>query len=68
MNHPKYAWLIWLVGGVGVLLAIVDHWAHFLGVLPYLLILACPIMHLVMHRGHRHGQRAKDLPGPAQEP
>jgi hypothetical protein len=23
-----------------------------LGVLPYLLILACPLMHLFMHRGH----------------
>jgi len=30
------------------------HAAHTLGVLPYLLILACPLAHLFGHR-HRHG-------------
>lgn len=29
-----------------------EHRAHFLGVLPWLLILACPLMHLFMHHGH----------------
>jgi hypothetical protein len=29
-----------------------EHWAHALGILPYLLILACPLMHLFMHKGH----------------
>lgn len=29
-----------------------DHWGHALGVLPYLLFLACPLMHLFMHHGH----------------
>jgi hypothetical protein len=33
-----------------------EHGAHMLGVLPYLLLLACPIIHLFLHRGHgRHG-------------
>jgi Protein of unknown function (DUF2933) len=30
-----------------------EHRAHVLGILPYLLLFACPIMHLFMHRGHR---------------
>lgn len=31
-----------------------EHRAHLMGVLPYLLILACPLMHLFHHRhGHR---------------
>jgi len=30
------------------------HSAHLLGFLPYLLILACPLMHIFMHGGH-HG-------------
>ncbi|WP_439896134.1 DUF2933 domain-containing protein [Rhizobium aegyptiacum] len=25
---------------------------HVLGILPWLLILACPLMHLFMHHGH----------------
>jgi len=50
-----YAWLIWTVAAIGVALLVVDHWAHMLGILPYLVILACPVMHFVMHRGHGHG-------------
>jgi hypothetical protein len=40
-----------------------EHLAHAFGYLPYLLILACPLMHLFMHGGHgghgghRHHQR-----------
>jgi hypothetical protein len=34
-----------------------DHTAHLLGVVPYLLVLACPLMHIFMHRGHHHGAR-----------
>jgi hypothetical protein len=29
-----------------------EHRAHILGVLPYALLLLCPIIHLFMHRGH----------------
>ncbi|WP_243395697.1 DUF2933 domain-containing protein [Sphingomonas oleivorans] len=30
------------------------HQSHALQLLPYLVLLACPLMHLFMHRGHRH--------------
>lgn len=33
---------------------IAEHTAHFLGVLPFLIFLACPLMHLFMH-GHHGG-------------
>ncbi|PKA43282.1 DUF2933 domain-containing protein (plasmid) [Rhizobium sullae] len=29
-----------------------EHRVHVLGVLPWLLILACPLMHMFMHHGH----------------
>jgi DUF2933 family protein len=29
-----------------------EHTAHVFGALPFLLILACPLMHLFMHGGH----------------
>ena len=29
-----------------------EHRAHALGFLPYALLLACPLMHVFMHRGH----------------
>jgi hypothetical protein len=31
------------------------HGRHVLSALPYLLLMACPLMHLFMHGGHRHG-------------
>lgn len=31
------------------------HAAHLLGLLPYLLVFACPLMHMFMHGGH-HAQ------------
>ena len=39
---------------VAVFLLFSEHRAHFLGVLPYLLLLSCPLMHLFMHHGHGH--------------
>lgn len=35
-----------------------EHRAHALGIAPYLLLLACPLMHVFMHSGHGgHGHR-----------
>jgi hypothetical protein len=54
----------WLRWGLGVFLAIAlfflwtEHRAHLLGALPWLLVLACPLMHFLMHR--RHGGRQQD--------
>ena len=41
-----------LVGGYFLL---TEHRAHLFGALPYLLLLACPVMHLFRHKGHGHG-------------
>lgn len=49
---------------VGAFYVLREHWGHALGALPYLLILACPLMHLFMHRGHHHhGGDANATPG-----
>ena len=41
-----------------------EHRAHLLGFLPYLLVLACPLLHFFMHRGHGghgdHGAKGSD--------
>jgi hypothetical protein len=37
---------------VAAFLLLSEHRAHALGYLPYLLILACPLMHLFMHGRH----------------
>lgn len=45
-----------VIGAVAGYFLITEHLAHVIGVLPYLLLLACPLMHMFMHHGHgRHG-------------
>jgi hypothetical protein len=46
--------IAWALAAIGLVLLIIDHWAHVFGVLPYLILLACPLMHF-LHRGHGHG-------------
>ena len=40
---------------VGLAWAYVEHRVHLFGVLPYLFLLACPLMHLFMHHGRGSG-------------
>lgn len=41
-----------------------EHSAHILGVLPFLFLLACPLMHVFMHGGHGgHGGAQDSAPG-----
>lgn len=41
--------------GLGAYYLVAEHRAHVFGILPYAVLLLCPLMHLFMHRGHRHG-------------
>ena len=42
---------------VGGALLFTEHRAHVLGILPWLFLLACPLMHIFMHGGHEgHGE------------
>ncbi|TAL16576.1 DUF2933 domain-containing protein [bacterium] len=45
-----------------------EHRAHLLGALPYLLLLACPLMHIFGHGGHGgHGGGTKGKEGHAHD-
>jgi hypothetical protein len=52
--HTPFGWAVAGVFAIGMALAAADHWAHLFGSLPYLILLACPLMHVFMHRGHGH--------------
>jgi hypothetical protein len=49
---------------VAAFFLITEHTAHLFSVLPWLLVAACPLMHLFMHHGHGdhsgHGRSASD--------
>jgi hypothetical protein len=38
--------------GIAAFFLITEHGAHLFGVLPFALLLLCPLMHLFMHGGH----------------
>ncbi len=47
---------------------VTEHSAHLFGVLPWLLLLACPLMHVFMHHGHGGGgERHKHGTGGADD-
>ena len=37
---------------LGVVYLLAEHSAHVAAFLPFIVILACPLLHLFMHRGH----------------
>jgi hypothetical protein len=43
-----------------------EHWDHVLGLAPYLLLLACPLMHLFGHHGHGGSEHEHGPKAPAQ--
>jgi len=50
----KWGWLIICSLALVAILMLTGHKPHLYGALPYLLILACPLMHLFMHKNHGH--------------
>lgn len=60
-HHPRPSRLNWVLIGflaIAGFFLLAEHQAHVLGALPYLLLLACPLMHLFMH--HDHGKDKGD--------
>ena len=41
-----------VLGGVALYFLLTEHRAHFFGALPFLLLLACPLMNFFMHGRH----------------
>ena len=71
--RSRYAIGLLVLGAVAAYFLLSEHRAHFFGALPFLLLLACPLMHMFMHGGHGgHRDHTSDKqaasspePGPA---
>ncbi len=52
--------------GIAVFYLLAEHWAHTIYVLPWLLLLACPLLHFWHHGGHGHAshEQATQPPPP----
>jgi len=49
---------------------ITEHAAHIIPSLPWLLLAACPLMHVFMHHGNHgaHNHSSTQVPGPEDKP
>ncbi|CAG0987699.1 hypothetical protein BURK2_02201 [Burkholderiales bacterium] len=63
-TSPRAKWVFIGFAAIAAFFLFTEHRAHLFGVLPYLLLLACPLMHLFHHGGHgghgSHGAAASD--------
>lgn len=59
-DKAKFHWILIGFFVIAAFYFFSEHRAHALGILPYVLLLACPLMHIFMHHGqdkdkeHRH--------------
>jgi len=59
LTWPQATLIVFLLVAGFFLLA--EHKAQVLGLLPYLILLLCPLMHIFMHKGHgNHGDSDAD--------
>jgi hypothetical protein len=42
------------LGIIVIFFVLREHWGHIFGLIPYLILLACPLMHLFHHHGGHH--------------
>jgi hypothetical protein len=62
--RSRYAVGLLVMGAIAAYFLLSEHRAHFLGALPLLLLLACPLMHVFMHHGHGgHASHAHNAGG-----
>ena len=67
-------WVFWAFAAIAAVFLVKEHGAHLLGALPWLLIAACPLLHMSMHGGHgghgahRDSRRGGEPPTPAAKP
>ncbi len=75
----RYSLGLLVLGGIATYFLLSEHRAHFIGALPFLLLLACPLMHVFMHNGHGghgghggghagHDGADQDAKPPAEQP
>ena len=66
--RSRYAIGLLIMGAIATYFLLSEHRAHFIGALPLLLLLSCPLMHVFMHNGHGghgggHAHHHGDEPG-----
>ena len=64
----RYSIGLMVIGAIAAYFLLTEHLAHVVGALPYLLLLACPLMHVFMHHGHGGHGHHHGGPGSGEAP
>lgn len=64
----RFAIGLLVIGSVAAYFLLTEHLAHVFGALPFLLLMACLLMHVFMHGGHshHHGHNHSENPDTAE--
>ena len=70
VRYPRLGlWVFIAFAAIAAVFLLSEHRAHVLGALPFLFLLACPLMHVFMHGGHGGpGGRGHDGHGDSSAP
>ena len=63
MKNPVL-WVFWIFAAVGAYFLFTEHREHVIQYLPYVLLMACPLMHIFGHRHGGHHHEHDDKPAP----
>lgn len=55
-SGSRAKWVFIAFAAIAAFFLFTEHQAHLFGILPFLLLLACPLMHFFHHRGHGKGR------------
>lgn len=54
-RRSRSKWVFILFALIALFFLVSEHRAHLFGALPFLLLLACPLLHFFHGHGHHHG-------------
>lgn len=62
----RHAWALLALsaGLVAAFFVLREHWAHALGLLPYALLIVCPLLHLFHGHGNHSHHKGTEIRGP----
>lgn len=61
-------WVFLAFVAIALTMLFSEHRAHFLGILPLLFLLACPLLHMFGHGGHGRHSPHRETVGEATKP
>lgn len=67
VGRSRSKWIFLFFALIALFFLVSEHQAHLFGALPYLLLLACPLLHLFHGHGHHGAHRHAEQSAPSEK-